>query len=231
LFEQAVAIYEGLGSRYDQVYSKIFLAWARTFQGRYEEAQPVFEETVARSREWGFQRELAFSLCGVGCVAMAMGDFAGGQRMLLESQAIYGELQQQEELGWTWGFLAYAERGLGHSGQAGRCLYNALEAGVQVRGFMLAMIALPAAALLLADRGDAERATELYALAMRYPFDANQRWMDDMAGQHLAAVAAALPPATLQAAQARGRARDLQATMAQLLAELLADLGERHVEE
>ena len=82
------------------------------------------------------------------------------------------------------------------------------------------MFALPAMALVLADRGEIERAVELYALASRYPMVANSRWYEDVAGQHIAAVAATLPPDVVAAAQERGRARDLKATIAELLVEL-----------
>ena len=82
------------------------------------------------------------------------------------------------------------------------------------------MLALPATALLLADRGEAERAVELYALASRDPFVAHSRWFEDVAGVRIAAVAAALPPDVVAAAQERGRARDLWATARELLAEL-----------
>ena len=61
---------------------------------------------------------------------------------------------------------------------------------------------------------------ELYALASRYPFVANSRWFEDVAGKHIAAVAATLPPEVVAAAQECGRARDLGATVAELLAEL-----------
>jgi hypothetical protein len=80
--------------------------------------------------------------------------------------------------------------------------------------------ALPAIALLLADRGQAERAVELYALASRYPFVSNAQWFEDVAGAHIAAVAATLPPDVVAAAQERGQARDLEATVKELLAEL-----------
>ena len=61
---------------------------------------------------------------------------------------------------------------------------------------------------------------ELYALASRYSFVANSRWFEDVAGSHIAAVAATLPPEVVAAAQERGRARGLEATVAELLAEL-----------
>ncbi|MBN2390702.1 MAG: hypothetical protein JXR84_08265 [Anaerolineae bacterium] len=82
------------------------------------------------------------------------------------------------------------------------------------------MYALPASALLLADQGKVERAVEIYALASRHPFVANSCWFEDVAGRHIAAVAAKLPPEVVVAAQERGRARDLQATVLELLEEL-----------
>ena len=87
------------------------------------------------------------------------------------------------------------------------------------------MHALPAMVLLLADQGQAERAVELYALVSRYPFVANSRWFEDIAGKQIAAVAATLPPEVVAAARERGRARDLEATVAELLVELEENHG------
>jgi len=79
--------------------------------------------------------------------------------------------------------------------------------------------------LLLADAGKSarsenERAVELHVLEARYPFVANSRWFEDVAGKHITAVAATLPPEVVATAQERGRARDLDATVAELLVEL-----------
>ena len=89
------------------------------------------------------------------------------------------------------------------------------------------MVALAGIALLLADegeaplsRGQAERAVELYALASRYPSVANSRWFEDVVGRQIAAVAANLPPQVAVAARARGRGRDLEATVGELSVEL-----------
>lgn len=45
-------------------------------------------------------------------------------------------------------------------------------------------------------------------------------WFEDVAGKHIAAVAATLPPEVVAAAQERGRARGLEVTVVELLAEL-----------
>ncbi len=76
--------------------------------------------------------------------------------------------------------------------------------------------------MLLADEGQYERAVEVYALASRYPGVANSRWYEDVAGHEIAAAAAALPPDVVAAAQERGRARDLWATVKELLEDLTA---------
>jgi hypothetical protein len=49
---------------------------------------------------------------------------------------------------------------------------------------------------------------------------AKSRWFEDVVGRQIAAVAATLPPDVVAAAQERGRARDLEATVAELLVEL-----------
>jgi hypothetical protein len=85
---------------------------------------------------------------------------------------------------------------------------------------MNSLFALPAVALLLADAGEAERAVELYALASRYGMVGNSPFFKDVAGRQIAAAAADLPADVVAAAQARGRARDLQATVLELLEEL-----------
>ena len=50
---------------------------------------------------------------------------------------------------------------------------------------------------------------------------ANSRWIEDVSGRRIAAVTATLPPDVVAAAQERGRARDLDP----IVAELLVGLG------
>lgn len=85
-------------------------------------------------------------------------------------------------------------------------------------------LVLPAVALILADQGAVERAVELYALASCYPLVANAQWYEDVAGKHIAAAAKALPPEGVAAAKERGRVRDLDATVKELLVELEAKM-------
>jgi hypothetical protein len=76
---------------------------------------------------------------------------------------------------------------------------------------------MPAAALLVLDHGEEERALELHALASRNPYIANCRWFADVAGNRISAAAAALPPDVASIARERGKALDLRDTAAELL--------------
>jgi hypothetical protein len=72
----------------------------------------------------------------------------------------------------------------------------------------------------LAEQGQPERAVELYATASRYPLISDSSCFEDITGKHVATVAATLSPEVVAAAQGRGRARDLSATVTELLVEL-----------
>ena len=75
-------------------------------------------------------------------------------------------------------------------------------------------------ALLPLHGGQHEREVELHAMASPYPYVANSCWFYDVFGRHIAAVAATLPAEVTQAARERGRARDMDATVKELLVEL-----------
>jgi phosphotransferase system glucose/maltose/N-acetylglucosamine-specific IIC component len=97
---------------------------------------------------------------------------------------------------------------------------EALQIGADLGAFMPVLYALPAAALLLADRGAAERAVEVYACASRYGFVADSCWFEALTAGPVAEAAALLPARVVGAARARGEAQDWDTMAAGLLAEL-----------
>ena len=140
--------------------------------------------------------------------------------MLEECVATMRRAGTRARLGEALGVQAQVARKLAQVDQAWSLVGQALRLGIECQSVCPLLMALSAAALLLADQGQGERAVELYALASRYPIVANSRWFEDVAGRELAAVAAALPPDVREAAQTRGRARDLWATAQELLEEI-----------
>ena len=84
---------------------------------------------------------------------------------------------------------------------------------------LVELAATIAVALLLANAVGKGHMVELHALASRYPFVANSRWFEDVFGRHIDAVAGTLRPKVADAARERGRARDPEATVQELLAD------------
>ena len=151
----------------------------------------------------------------------ALRAYAEAQRLAQEGVAISRQTGHRHELAMCNAILGVAESKLGLRVQARQHVFEALQAGSYIGGFWPLMLALPGAALLLADAAGYERAVELYALASCYPYVANSCWFYDVFGRHIDAVAATLPQEVAEAARERGRARDLQATVKELLVELV----------
>ena len=91
---------------------------------------------------------------------------------------------------------------------------------IELRGLVWLFTTLPAVALFLADRGEVERAVEVYAAASAHPYVSGSRWFEDVAGRRIATLAEGLPPGVAEAARERGAARDIWAVAEELLAEL-----------
>jgi predicted ATPase len=218
--QESVAIYNDLGFRDGLVLSNIWLSVTEMQLGRYEQTRAQARANLVLAREIGYGRGIGYSLLVLGGVALVEEAYAEAQQLFQESIVVYREVGQLDELGWVLASLGHAARGLGDIPRMGQHLYEALRTTAEIRAFTPLMTALPAMALLLAEQGEKERAVELYALASRYPFVANSHWLEDVAGRHIAAVAATLPPDVVAAAQERGKARDLDSTVAELLEEL-----------
>jgi predicted ATPase/DNA-binding SARP family transcriptional activator len=220
LEQDALAIYNDLGIASGMAGSNIHVGEVKTFLGKYEEARAHGQTGLALAREADNQLLNGGAFVVLGGVALVTGAHAEAQEWLQRSVAVFRDFGQPDALSSTLAMLGVAARGLGQYPEAGQLLFEALRTASEIRGFFPLIVALPCTALLLADQGKVEQAVELYALASRYPFVANSRWFEDVAGKHIAAVAATLPPEVVAAAQERGRARDLDAAVAELLVEL-----------
>jgi hypothetical protein len=91
-----------------------------------------------------------------------------------------------------------------------------------VRWTSVALLSLVGVGALLEAEGEKERALELLVLIRHHPL--SWRWTKDRAAPLVTELEAELPPDVVAAAQERGRARDLEATVAELLVELEAGL-------
>ena len=211
---------EGLRSPLQEGFAMFNRAHAHLHLGRYEFARTEAEQLLAISREaQSLQGTGRVSLL-LGAVAVASGTYTEAGQWLQDSETTFRASPWREHLEQALALLVYADRGLGDLPAATEHLCEALSIASDLEYRLPHLFALPAAALLYLDDGQVERAVELYALACCEPFVANSRWFEDVAGRQIAAAAARLPPPVVAAAQARGRARDIRATVADLLVEL-----------
>jgi tetratricopeptide (TPR) repeat protein len=220
LHEQAVAIYEELGTRRKLAWSNAWLSLVKVHVGQYEGAHTLAQTSLAAAQECGDREIIGLSLYVLGNAALAGEAYPEAWEWSRDSVAAFREIGQQHELGMALASLGYADRALGQSSRVERHLSEALWIAHKVGVFRPLMLALPAIALHLADRGEVERAVEIYALASRFPFVGKSCWFEEVAGQHITAATAALRPEVVAMAQERGRARDLDAIVAELLHDL-----------
>jgi tetratricopeptide (TPR) repeat protein len=220
LEERALAIHDEVGYPLGRLESLISLGYTKQHLGEYREAHTYFQTSLAVAREMSNRRMMLSILEALGELELAQEAYAEAVPLLQESLAIRREIGfRQDEMLLLIG-LGCALRGLGDHRQMRRHIRAALRIATELSAWVSLVPAVCAIALLLADRGESARAIELYALALRYPRIANSRWWDDVVGKHIAAAAATLPPDVVTAAQERGRARELDATMKELLVEL-----------
>ena len=226
LVESSLASFREWGHREAEAWGLWSLGWTAEHLGSYEEARAAMEAALARFQESGLRIQAANCYVELGHLALAEGAYGAAQEWLQQSTAIY---QKSGGLRWraseALAALAYVARGLDQSAQARQHLGAALRIAAEHHAYNTVLHALPAVALLLMDGGrglrqpDVEQAVELYTLASRHPFVANSRWFEDVAGCEIAAAAESLPRDVVIRAQERGRARDLWATVDELLAE------------
>jgi tetratricopeptide (TPR) repeat protein len=161
-----------------------------------------------------------YGRCLLGYLAVREGAFEEALRLATaDTEARRGAFQEERQVEDDR-LLAYAELGLGNFEEARHYFVEGLRWLTQRRRpFWMLIEELPVAALFLLKQGKTERAVEIYALACTFGHVANSEWYDDVVGLPIAVAAAALSPEVVTAARERGRARDVQATLEELLEE------------
>ena len=219
LLEEVVAQCDDLGLQDLSVGVQGVLNWMKINLGDYTHARPLKLANLAHYRQLGDTRGVGVALLGLGEIALAEDRLADALPLLAESAGMLGEIGQRDEQGLALAHLAHVASLLGQAGQARAYLGQALQAASDTQQLPACIFSVAEAAVCLAGEGQPERAVDLYSLAARHPYIGNSQFWHDIAGRPIAALAASLPPEVVAAAQARGRARDLGLTLAELLRE------------
>ncbi|MBN1140122.1 MAG: hypothetical protein JXM73_26365 [Anaerolineae bacterium] len=214
---------EELGDRVQWGYYSAWLGHIKLDSGDYGSARAYAERSLALGREMNSWLVVSAALPVLAMQALLEGRAEEASRLYRETLAVADEAGYRVLRSFYGGEWAAAELLAGRRDAAWQCLVAALRAAADEQSSIVPIRVLPGAALWLAAEGLAERAVEVYALAQRYAHIANSHWYQDVFGPPIAAAAASLPPEVVEAAQARGRARDLGETVRELLAEMKHD--------
>jgi tetratricopeptide (TPR) repeat protein len=200
-----------LGDRTGLSFTLTDLGDVARLQGKPRQAQEYYEQGLALAKDTSNRTEVAFALGGLGKLAESRGNFEEAKRLALLSQDFYQTYRSDLHLG-------RAVFGLGDYQAAELCFYRVLTLASEAQRLPLVLEALSGFAHLSARMGEPERALELLTLVLSHPASAQE--CRDRAARLQAELTTELSPEVVGAAQERGRARDLDAMVAELLAEL-----------
>jgi tetratricopeptide (TPR) repeat protein len=147
------------------------------------------------------------------------GEYAEAIQLAQECLTISRKIDEPSGIAWALSVLGDAACGLRDLPGAKRYHHQALQVVATIRQPFYIPRHLVGIAALLAAEGESERALELLAMFSHHP--TTWYWMKHYRAKPLvAALEAELPPEVFAAAWERGRTRDLDATVAELLDEL-----------
>jgi tetratricopeptide (TPR) repeat protein len=186
---------------------------------RYGEAHELFAQSLSVYREIGNARGMNDELGDLAEAANAQGDYVQAEQYTQESLSVIKGFGMDFDHGaWEYRNLGNAASGLGKYADARKHLRRALEVADAAQVPTRHLLTLVGVARVLARQGEKERALELLALVMSHRI--SWQMAKDQAAPLVAELEAELPPEVVSAARERGQARDLDATVAELLVEL-----------
>ncbi len=221
MLEECVAAYADLGDRHRQMLALMRAGEAQMYLGRYAPARAALQESLAWYRKvdnrWGTGAALRL----LGELALAQGRYAEAVHLAQESIVAFRRSGARSDVGWALACLGAAAAAAREFDQARQALAEALDVALEFRHRAAPTHILLGAALLAAGKGRAARAVELWAAASAYSsWFTTARSYQDIYRQHIAPVVDSLPRDVIAAAEERGRATDVWATLEELKREI-----------
>jgi len=194
------------------------LAYARMFMGQYKPAYSLARTALQKMQDARDQRGVGWVYHVLAGIALGLDELTEAEQFARASAEAYRPLEQRQELTFALAYLSYSLWAQGRLAEMKPLLEEVLHIWQVIGAPHSLMYALVGMALLSVSRAEAEHAVELYALASRLsPCIEHCHWFWDVAGRHIEDAAEALSPERIAEAQARGLARDFQATVAETL--------------
>lgn len=185
LLEESATIFDELGGSGDLVFTNILLGATNAHLGRYGKARSREELGLELAKKFEDRSGVARALLWLGRIALIEEAYAEAQHHMQESYAIFREVGQKDQLSAASASLGLANLCLGDNLVAHNCLVEAMQTAVSIGAFLPLLFAIPLSALLAANRGEVDRAAELYSQASRYPFVSQSHWCRSVYGRHM----------------------------------------------
>jgi predicted ATPase/DNA-binding XRE family transcriptional regulator len=220
LLQESLVMKQAVGSKIRIAECQEVLGEIAYAQGQFAEAEVRFQQELAILRDQGYRERLSWSLSRLGAAILAQERLSEAVGLLAEALAIAEGCGDPHAISLAHTQLGYLALKQGALDMARRHWRSALDVAwrVQERSHLLVTLdALIGRATVMAQVGDAERAVELLVLVGSAA--GIDRRTEAKAEQLLAEQEARLPAARFAAAQTRGRALELGATVAAMLAE------------
>jgi tetratricopeptide (TPR) repeat protein len=199
----------------------IYANWSmvKMFSGHYEAAQVIADSNNELANQIQDTYSMMINHYTLGGVALPQGQLEQAAYYLEKAvdscnQNGFHFISAQVMGTWSIALSRMEQIREGHER-----MIEALQSGVELHSYTNLSFAVPAAALLLAINGQAERAVELCGLIDEKAMCGKTPWFEDVAGKTIKELAADLSPEVVEAARERGRQRDLFITAAELLKE------------
>jgi tetratricopeptide (TPR) repeat protein len=217
--EQCLTDADELGNPYNALVAMGCLVWVNINLSNTDRAREHVERWHRESLELTNLFQVASCLGHQARIVLCDGEYTDAVRLQSEGIDMFERVGGQElaMVGRCWLTIAL-ERSGDYRG-ALRVLMEATGWAVAHPAYYARVEAISSSAPVLLAAGDPVKAIEVVELARMHPMLANSVWHEEVVRRPIAEAAATLPPEVVAAAKERGRARDIQTTLEELLAE------------
>jgi len=215
LHQQSLAIYREIGDRSGMAISLLHLGTAVEQLGEHTGARRLYRESLALFREIGDRWGTARALNNLGNAAYYLQQYTEAKQLYQESLTVRREINDQLGIASSLNNLGEAAYALGEYHESKQYFHAALKAARDRSLAPVTLHVLVWIATLLAKEGEKERALELLTLTLHHPavFSAAKEDAEHL----LAELASQLPPQVVAMARERGKARELEEVVDELL--------------
>ncbi|MEN8173511.1 MAG: BTAD domain-containing putative transcriptional regulator, partial [Chloroflexota bacterium] len=216
VLEESYAILYNLGSEHRAAFSLARHALCLVALGHYGKARQMIE-----SINYDFEEKYFYAYGNAmmirGMYLLAQGEIEDAEDCLEKCIDFCEEFNFILVRGELLGLSGILQVGSEKLQQAERNILEALRTGREFGAYCIIVQAIPAAAYLIGSQGDATLAIEIYEFAKQRAFVKNSQWFEDTIGCKINALARELPSKVVKDAKRRGRDRDEDATITDLI--------------